>query len=142
MLGPSAIVSAVKWAAVVGVVTLALVIYQQNQKDARNMRDSLITVNAEKISQQARAQELENANVVLESALQISLESHAASAKAVEELNEQFAEARIESTEQQAVFDDHDLQNLANHRPETIERLSNRATKERFDELEDLFNSE
>lgn len=140
MLGAGAIISGVKWAAIIGVVSFALVIYQQNQVDARNMRDSLITVNAEKISNQARAQELENANVVLQSALEITKESAKNARIAIELANYHLAEARIDAQKQRKVFDEHNLSKLANAKPGLIERLSNRATKERFDELEDLFN--
>ncbi len=140
MIGASAIISGVKWAAVLAVITLVVVTYRQQVADARNMRDSLITVNAEKISEQARAQELENANVILQSVLTISLESAEESRIAVEALNEHFAEFRIESDAQKNVFDEHNLQNLANKKRGLIEKLSNKATKERFNELESLFN--
>ena len=138
---PTAIVSALKWGAVLSVMTLALVTYRQTQQDARNLRDTLITTSAEKITAQARSQELKNANVVLQSALEITREAADTSRIAVEALNKQFAEARIDSQTQTDVLEDVSrLQLLANKKTDRIMKLSNQATRARFDELENLFN--
>jgi hypothetical protein len=141
ILNASAITSAVKWAAVLGVITLALITYRQSQADARNLRDALITESAAKISAQARSQELSNANIQLQSALEITSESVRISNEAITELKVQNAAAQKVAAEQKAVLNDIGrLQSVANKRTTLIEKMSNRATKERFDELELLFN--
>jgi hypothetical protein len=140
MISATSAVSTAKFAIVAALVTFALVMFNKQQTDARNVRDTLLTTSAEKVSAQARSQELENSNVVLQSALEMMEESAAEYRIAVEELVESNAEARIEADARKQVFEDHDLQTIANKRMQTIERLSNAATKERFDELESLFN--
>jgi len=136
-----AILKSAKVFLILGVISAGLMMANSFMKDQRNLRDTLITTSAEKISAQARSQAMENANVVLGAALTKSLESQAASRIAVEDLNQTFAAAELEAQRQIKVLEDGDrLQRLADEKADTIMRLSNAATKERFDELATLFN--
>lgn len=47
---------------------------------------------------------------------------------------------RLEIREQKKIFEDHDFAKLVNAKPGLIEKLSNKATQERFSDLEDTFN--
>jgi len=139
----TAIITAAKWGAVLAVMTLALVTYRQMKEDERNMRDTLIQTNAEKISAQARSQELTNANVALEAALKITHESQRIADAAILELKRKNEIAQEEADHQRQVLADvSQLQLVATGRTKLLEKMVNRATKARFDELEGLFNSE
>lgn len=132
-----------KFAAVIGLVTLALITYRQMEADKQNLRDAVITANAEKVTVQARAQELENANRQLEVALSITEQSIAASNAAIIDLNRAREIAQEEADRQRDVLEDANrLQLIANRRTSLLERMVNRATKERFNELESLFNED
>ena len=140
-MNPLMILKGLKTFLILGVIAAGLMMANSWMEDQRNLRDTLITTSAEKISAQARSQELENANLVLASNLTMVLESRAASRVAVEALNQTFAEAEVQAQKERAVLENASrLQRLANERADTIIRLSNAATQEVFDELENLFN--
>lgn len=139
----SAILNVVKVVGVAVVLTLVLMQMKSCQKEQAQLRQDLIDANADRVSLQARSQELENANNQLESALQITRESVAASNAAIESLNREREIAQEEAANQRKVLNDVErLQSIANRRTSLLERMVNRATKERFDELEEVFNGE
>jgi len=126
---------------IVGVLSLGLMTVRDFMKDQRNLRDSIITVNAEKVSAQARAQTLETANAQLEKKAEINLRFREATKIALENLNETFTGIRLEQAHQSQVLEGNRLSTLANSRKQNlIERLSNKATRARFDEVEKVFD--
>ena len=82
-LGPAKLFGLAKFAVVAGIISAALVMAGNFMADQREIRDSLIEANAEKVSQQAKAQELANANVQLQSALDVQKESARQAARAI-----------------------------------------------------------
>lgn len=141
MFSPAQWLGGLKWAAILAIVSFGMKIGNDFLTDARNQRNALIEANAEKVSAQARNQELSNANTLLEDAIRITQESVRASSEAITELKKQNAEAQAAAAAQKSVLTDVErLQTLANARTSLIEKMVNRATKERFDELEAIFN--
>jgi len=132
--------SLAKFAAVIGLCAYALVTFNAARNEAADLRDAIITESAAKISSQAEAQELRNAQILLEDALQIQIDSINRANAAIRELNAEYSEYRREADAQIAVFAEHDLEALTNAKPELLERLANRATRQRFDEFELVFD--
>lgn len=131
-----------KFAAVTGLCAYALVTFNAARQEAADLRDAIITESAAKISSQAEAQALRNAQTLLEDTLQIQIDSINRSRREINALIIEFDDYRQEADAQLAVFEEHDFEGLTNAKPGLIERLANRATKSRFTEFEQAFNGE
>ena len=126
---------------ILGVITFGLIMVSNFMKDQRSLRNKVITVSAEKVSAQARVQELANANEQLEAKANIEVVFREETRLALYELNETFTQIRLEQESQKQVLEGGQLNRLANSRKQNlIERLSNKATRARFDEVEAIFD--
>jgi len=140
-MNPLTILKGAKVFLIVGVLSFGLMTVRDFMKDQRNLRDSIITVNAEKVSAQARAQTLETANAQLEKIAAVNEKFRADTQIALENLNETFTGIRLEQINQTQVLEGNRLNTLANSRKQDlIEKQSNRATRARFDEVEAVFD--
>lgn len=134
-----------KMAKPIGILVLAgFILYMVNdyRKAEQAEADALITANAAAVSAKARAQTLATANAQLEATLQAQNESINAMVEANRRISEQYNEIRATQLEQKALLEGDRLQKAVRGKRELVERLSNKATRERFDEVEDIFNRE
>lgn len=126
---------------ILGVISYGLLTANSFMKDQRNLRDAAITANAEKVSAQARAQTLVNANVQLEAIVETERRFRAETEEALNELNDIFTETRREQSQQTQALERYRLSPLAtSEEQDRIERLSNLAMAARFREVENIFN--
>ncbi len=126
---------------ILGVITFGLIMVNNFMKDQRLLRATVITVNAEKVSAQARVQELVNAKVQLEAVIEVENRFREETRRELEELNETFTQIRLQQESQKQVLEGDQLNRLANSRKQNlIERLSNKATRARFNEVEAIFD--
>ena len=139
-MNPMSILKGAKVFLILGVISYGLITVNSFMKDQRALRDSVITVNAEKVSAQAQAQELANANVLLEAKAEIEARFRADTQRELEELNETFTQIRLEQSTQTQILEGTRLQNAMDKRHTLVVRLANRATRKRFDEVEGIFN--
>lgn len=140
-MNPLMILKGAKVFLILGVITFGLTMVNGFMKDQRNLRDSVITVNAEKVSAQAHAQTLATANAQLKKIAETEKRFRKETQAALFQLNETFTEIRLEQHRQTEVLQGDRLSTLANSRKQNlIERLSNKATRARFDEVEEIFD--
>lgn len=139
-MNPMMILKGAKWFAIAGLA--AFVLYQFNAfvKSERAETDALITANATAVSAQARAQALATANAQLEAVNRAQTDALLKAAEAQEELRQEFAEMRKTQLEQKELLEGDRLNRAVRGKREWVERLSNRATRERFDEVEEIFD--
>lgn len=131
----SAIFAGAKIFAFIGLAYLAIDTVRDFMADQKAKTEALITANADKVGAQAMAQELKNANILMAQSLEIQKESLAIATKNIALLNEQYAEFRAIKNKEAAVFAEHDVEALTRAKPKMLERLANRATKARFEDL-------
>ena len=134
-------VTAVKGIAILAIVTLTLTTVRGCMKDQQAMRDALVEETAAKINAQARAETLQHANQQLQAFIETQAESLKVAIETREQLDRQFNEIRTEQLAQKQVLEGDRLSRAISGKRELVERLANRATKERFDEVENIFNS-
>lgn len=140
-MNPLMILKGAKVFLILGVITFGLTMVNGFMKDQRNMRDSVIAVNAEKISAQAHAQTLAIANAQLILRAKIEKSFREETQASLNKLNETFTAIRLEQHKQTEVLQGDRLSTLANSRKQNlIERLSNKATRARFDAVEEIFD--
>jgi len=140
MLNPMSILKAAKPYLILGVISFGLIMVSVYLKDQRELRNSLITANAEKVSAQARAEVYAHANIQLEARIDMQEELAVARQESLENLNETFTAIRLEQAQQTEVLEGDRLSRLIGKKQELIERLSNKATRARFDEVESIFD--
>lgn len=141
VLNPLSVLKYVKLAAVIGVVSYGLIMVNSFLKDQRELRDAVIVSNAEKVSAQARAETFAHANQQLEAIIETEKRFRVEQEKALVEINENFAEIKVEQERQSQVLEGDRLSRLAGSRKKNlIVRLSNKATAERFRSVEAIFD--
>lgn len=104
-------------------------------------RDAAIAANAEKVSAQANAAALAVANQQLEAITESYRKSVEEYAAAQRQAAESIAVIQTAQAEQKAMLEGDRLQKAIRGKRELVEKLSNKATKERFDEVENIFNT-
>lgn len=140
-MNPMAIVKGAKVFAIVGALSFALYIVNDWRLDQAAQRDALITANATAVSAEARAQAIATANAQLEAVAESQAVALAQAAEAMRESAEQFEEIQRTQLEQKAVLEDlSQLERAVDGRHTLVVRLANRATRERFDEVEAIFD--
>lgn len=137
---PMAILKGSKFFIIAGLAAFALLAINDYRKDQQAERDALIELNAEKVSAEARAQTLDMANTQLRAVNDAQTKALAAMAKAQADLEKKFVEIQKTQAEQKALLEGDRLNRAVRGKRELVERLSNRATKERFDEVEEIFD--
>jgi hypothetical protein len=139
-INPMAILKGSKFFIIAALVSYGLWFVHDYRKDQIEQRDALITANATAVSAEARAQAIAIANAQLEAVNKAQTEALLAAAKAQEEMAEKFADIQKTQIEQKALLEGDRLQNAVRGKRELVERLANRATRERFDEVENIFD--
>lgn len=139
-INPMMILKGSKFFIIAALVAYGLWFVNDYRKDQQAERDALITANAERVSAEARAQTINIANQQLRAVNKAQTEALLAAAKAQEEMAVQFSEIQKTQQEQKALLEGDRLQKAVRGKRELVERLSNRATRERFDEVEDIFD--
>ena len=140
MLNPTSILKGVKAFLILGVISFGLLMVNSFLKDQREVRNSLITVNAEKVSAQARAEVFAHANLQLEAVIETNDRLTAETQESLKDLNETFTAIRLEQAQQTEVLEGDRLSRLIDKKQELIELRSNKATRARFDEVETVFD--
>ncbi len=129
----------------IGAVVVLALVWSVNGflANERAETQALIDANATSVSAQAEAQTLKTANAQLEAvaaAQSLALEQ---AGEAMKEAAEQFEAIQRTQLEQKAVLEDlSKLERAVDGRHTLVVRLANRATRERFDEVEAIFNGE
>lgn len=134
------ILKASKFFVIAGVLGYGLYIVNDFRLDQQAKTDALITANATAVSAEARAQTLTTANAQLEAISKAQTEALRQAAAAMEESAERFREIEQNQQEQKALLEGNRLNEAIRGKRELVERLSNRATRERFDEVEQIFD--
>ena len=140
-MNPLAILKGAKVFLIIG-VAMATLAFLNKCEDTRVLeRDAAITANAEKVSAQANAAALTISNAQMLAMAEATAASLQAAAEARAVIDGQFAEIRKNQQEQKALLEDNKLNRvLAGRGRERVERLMNKATRERFDEVEAIFD--
>ena len=141
-MNPLTILKSAKVFVIAGVVLFGLMMVNSFLKNERAETDALITANATAVSAEARAQTLATANAQLEAIAEAQAEALRQASVAMEEPAERFQAIEETQREQTAVLEGQRLQNAIRGKRTLVERLANRATKERFDEVESIFNED
>lgn len=135
-----AILKGSKFFIIAALVAYGLWFVNDYRNDQQEQRDALITANADAVSAKAQTQAFATANAQLEALAETQAEALVAASAAMEESAEQFQEIRRVQEEQSQMLEGNRLNNAIRGKRTLVERLSNRATRERFDEVEAIFD--
>jgi len=125
---------------IAGIVFYAFTVLKTCEENRVAERDGAIVANAEKVTAQANAADLATANAQLAAIAKAQADALTAAAKARAVTDSQFLEIRKTQAEQKAVLEGNKLNRVVRENPEAVERLANKATRERFDEVESIFD--
>ena len=139
-MNPLAILKGGKIFLIIGAVIFAFSVLKSCESNRVAERDAAIVANAEKVTAQANASALATANAQLEAITRETTRSLEAAAKAQQELAVKFNEIQKGQAEQKVLLEGDRLQKAVRGKRELVERFANKATKERFDEVESIFN--
>lgn len=139
-VSPMAILKGSKFFIIAALVAYGLWFVNDYRNDQQEQRDALITANADAVSAKAQTQAFATANAQLEALAETQAEALVAASAAMEESAEQFQEIRRVQEEQSQMLEGNRLNNAIRGKRTLVERLSNRATRERFDEVEAIFD--
>ena len=129
-----------KIAAIIGLLSYGLVTLNSYRKDRVELQEQVATELAAKLSAQATAQELQNANILLVDAMRVQEESIKRMEARLETMNQEFTALRQVRESEKAIFDEHEFGRLTKAKPGLIEKLANEATAERFERFESIIN--
>ena len=141
-MNPLAILKGAKISLIIGAAIFALSILKTCESNRVLERDAAIVANAEKVSAQANASALATANAQLEAITKATTKALEDSARAQEELSAEFRGIKKGQAEQKLLLEGDRLQKAVRGKRELVERLANKATAERFREVEGVFNEE
>lgn len=139
-MNPLMILKGAKVFIIAGVILYGLMMVNNFRKDEQAETDALLTANAERVSALAHAQTLATANAQLEAITNAQAESIKQSAAAMAKSAEHFEAIERNQEEQKRLLEGKRLNNAVRGKRELVERLANRATKERFREVEQIFD--
>ncbi len=140
-MNPLSILKGAKVFLIIGVAIATLSFLNKCENTRVLERDAAITANAEKVSAQANAAALTIANGQMLAMAEATAASLQAAQEARAIIDAQFQEIRKTQAEQKAVLEGNKLNRvLAGRGRERVERLMNKATRERFDEVEAIFD--
>lgn len=132
--------SPIKFFVGAAVVAYGLLYFREMNQNQLELQQQVLDAAVEKVSVEATLQAAANANVLLIDALEERERSLMRAEERLESLQQSFLDLQEEASEQRAVFDDHNFERLVEGRPTLIESLANSATKERFDQFEQIFD--
>lgn len=139
-MNPLAILKGAKVFLIIGVVIATLTFMNKCEDTRVAERDAAIAANAEKVSAQANAAALATANAQLEAMVKTTAAALQASAEARTMIDAQFTDIRKTQNEQKSLLENNRLNRAVRGKRELVERLANRATRKRFDEVEAIFD--
>ena len=140
MLNPLSLLKGAKVFLIVGVIAFGLTVLKNCEANRVAERDAAITANAEKVSAQANAAALATANAQMVALAEATASALQAAAEARVQVDAQFLEIRDHQMEQKSVLEGNRLNVLVGKKKGLIERLANKATAERFREVEEIFD--
>lgn len=139
-MNPLAILKGAKIFLIIGAVIFLTSTLKTCEANRVAERDATIVANAEKVTAQANAATLATANAQLEA---ITRERDAALAAAEEarvQIDSQFRVIEKVQQEQKALLEGNRLNEAIRGKRTLVQNLANRATRERFDEVEQIFD--
>jgi len=140
-MNPLLILKGAKVFLIIGVAIATLSFLNKCEDTRVAERDAAITANAEKVSAQAHAAALKISNDQMLAMAEATAASLQAAAEARAVIDTQFAEIQNTQQEQKVLLEGNKLNRVVSGRGrERVERLANRATRERFDEVETIFD--
>jgi len=140
-MNPLAILKGAKVFLIIAVAMAALAFLNKCENTRVAERDAAITANAEKVSAQANAAALATANAQLEAIAKATAAALEAAAKARVEIDSRFVAIQKTQNEQKAILESNRLDKLISGRKRSLVLLRvNKATRERFDEVEAIFD--
>jgi hypothetical protein len=140
-MNPLMILKGAKVFLIAGVVLYGLTMVNDYRKDQQNKTDALITANATAVSAEARAQTLVIANAQLEAITSAQSEAIKRSSIAMEESASRFKKIQETQEKQSRLLEGTRLNEAIRNKRGLIVRFSNKATRDRFDEVQDIFNT-
>ena len=139
-MNPLTILKGAKVFIIVAVLGYGLTVLKGCEENRVAERDSAIAANAEKVSAQANAELLAVSNHQLEVIAKAQADALTAAAKARVEIDNRFIEIQKIQAEQKEILEGSKLNRVVKKNPEAVERLANKATRERFNEVEQIFD--
>jgi hypothetical protein len=139
-MNPLMILKGAKVFVIVAVLAYSLSILKSCEENRVAERDAAIVANAEKVSAQANAANLAIANQQLEAITRQRDEAQRQAEQAQRESAERVREVNKLRAEQKALLEGNKLNEAVRNNRELVERMANRATRERFDEVEAIFD--
>jgi hypothetical protein len=139
-MNPLMILKGAKMLAIVALLTFGLTTLKKCEDNRVAERDAAIVANAEKVSAQAHAATLAVANAQLEAVRKERDQSRRQAELARVIIEEQFEEIDRTQRENSRLLEGNRLNKAVAAKPGLIENLANDATRERFDEVEDIFD--
>ena len=139
-MNPLMILKGVKMLAIVALLTFGLTTLKTCEANRVAERDAAIVANANKVSAQANAATLAVANAQLEAVAAQRDEAEAQAQQASVIINEQFVEIEKSQQEQKSLLEGNRLNEAVRGKRTLIVIRANRATRERFDEVETIFD--
>ena len=139
-MNPLTILKGAKVFIIVAVLGYGLTVLKGCEENRVAERDAAIAANAEKVSAQANAELLAVANQQLEAISKAQANALTAAAEARVEIDNRFIDIQKTQAEQKEILEDNKLNRVVKKNPEAVERLANKATRERFDEVEQIFD--
>jgi hypothetical protein len=125
---------------IAGVLLYGLTMVNDYRKDQQAKTDALITANAKAVSAEARAQTIAIANAQLEAITEAQSQALIAASEARSQIDEQFKQIQKTQNEQKSLLESNRLNEAVKGKRTLIVLRANRATKERFDEVESIFD--
>lgn len=139
-MNPLMILKGAKMLAIVALLTFGLTTLKKCEDNRVAERDAAIVANANKVSAQAHAAVLAQANAQLEAVREERDRSQRQAELARAIIDEQFEEIERTQRENNRLLEGNRLNNAVRAKPGLIENRANAATRERFDEVEDIFD--
>jgi len=134
------ILKGAKLLAILVVLTFGLTQLKKCEDNRVAERDATIVANANKVSAQAHAANLAIANQQLEAITKQRNEAQAAADQARVVIDEQFEEIERTQREHNALLEGNRLNEAVRGKRSLIVIRANKATRERFDDVEDIFD--
>jgi hypothetical protein len=139
-MNPLMILKGAKMLAILAVLTYGTMTLKSCEENRVAERDATIVANANKVSAQANAATLATANAQLKAITKQRDEAQADADKAQRQSAVRVREVKKLQAEQKAMLEGNKLNDAVRNNRERIERLANKATRERFDEVEAIFD--
>jgi hypothetical protein len=139
-MNPLMILKGMKVFVIAGVLLYGLTMVNDYRKDQQAKTDALITANAKAVSAEARAQTIAIANAQLEAITEAQSQALIAASEARSQIDEQFKQIQKTQNEQKSLLESNRLNEAVKGKRTLIVLRANRATKERFDEVESIFD--